>query len=70
MKYYTNIEIEREFNKLTRIRKLEILWQALDYMQQYNGRSKMLCIALAMGYNNIEGESNTYFKKERQHDSN
>jgi len=28
--------------------KVEILWEALDYMKQYNGRSRVECIALAM----------------------
>lgn len=40
--------------------KVEILWQALDYMSQYNGRSKITCIAMAMGYE-TDGDG-TYFK--------
>jgi hypothetical protein len=31
-------------------------------MQQYNGRSRIKCIALAMGYDNIEGDDYSYFK--------
>ena len=29
--------------------KVDILWDALDCMQQYNGRTKIECVALAMG---------------------
>ena len=29
--------------------KVEILMEALDYMQQWNGRTKIQCIGLAMG---------------------
>lgn len=29
--------------------KVELLFESLDYMQQYNGRSKLCCIGLAMG---------------------
>jgi hypothetical protein len=29
--------------------KVDILLEALDYMQQWNGRSKWQCIGLAMG---------------------
>ena len=28
--------------------KIQILWIALDYMQQYNGRTKEDCIELAI----------------------
>jgi hypothetical protein len=38
-------------------KKAEILMDALDYMQQYNGRSKIQCIALAMGYEQSQIES-------------
>lgn len=40
---------EKEFAKLTKIQKIETLWSALDYMSQYNGRSRWECISLAMG---------------------
>lgn len=61
-KYYSSSEIEAEYNKLSAIKQVNILWVALDYMQQYNGRAKFKCIALAMGYDNYEGLQNTYFK--------
>lgn len=38
-----------KFDKLSYKLKVEILVVALDFMQQYNGRSKTTCIALAMG---------------------
>lgn len=35
--------------KLPRRNLVHIMWEALDLMQQYNGRSKMYCIAMAIG---------------------
>lgn len=46
-------EVWNLFNK--KCNKVDILMEALDYMQQYNGRSKICCIALAMGVD-YEGE--------------
>lgn len=43
-------EIMLEFSKLPCNKKVDILINALDEMQSYSGRSKMTCIALAMGY--------------------
>jgi len=62
-KYYTSTQISTEYEKLTLRAKIGVLMEALDYMQQHNGRSKFLCIAMAMGYDNYEGETNTYFKR-------
>lgn len=61
--YYTRNHIAKEFNALTKDKKIETLMEALDYMQQYNGRSKFNCIALALGYENYEGEDDTYAKR-------
>lgn len=61
-KYFTETQIRVEFAKLSRLKKIDILWDALSYMKQYNGRSRFLCVALAMGYNNIEGDLKSYFK--------
>lgn len=61
-KNYTSDQILKEFNKLTKDKTIDVLFDALDCMQQYNGRSKMLCVAMAMGYENYEGESDTYTK--------
>ena len=38
----------KEFDKLPKKSKIKVLWFALDYMQQYNGRSKEDCVKLAM----------------------
>jgi len=63
IKYFDSSHIFKEYNKLSSSHKINILWEALDYMQQYNGRSKILCLAMALGYNNTEGENKTYFKR-------
>lgn len=62
-KYYTSEQISNEFEKLTKDEKIRVLYNAIDYMQSYNGRSKSLCIAMAMGYDNYEGGINTYTKR-------
>jgi hypothetical protein len=56
-KYYTAEQISKKYHKLSMKSKLHILSTAIDIMQQYNGRSKFLCIAMAMGYENKEGET-------------
>ena len=61
-KYYTSADIQKEFSKLTKDKKIEVLYEAIDIMQTYNGRTRFLCIAMAMGYDNWEGEDNTYTK--------
>lgn len=45
---------------MTKDEKIKVLYEAIDIMQEYNGRSRFLCIAMAMGYDNFEGESYTY----------
>lgn len=62
-KYYTTVDISEEFHTKTDKKKVEILYDALSFMQEYNGRTKFHCIAMALGYNNYEGETNTYTKK-------
>ena len=61
--YYSTDQIHKEFINLPDHRKIEVLYEALGFMQQYNGRSRWTCITLAMGYENPEGESGTYVKK-------
>lgn len=61
-KYYTEKQISDEYSLLSFKDRCDILMIALDYMQQYNNRTKFLCIAMAMGYKNTEGEKNTYTK--------
>lgn len=60
---YTADYIQKQFDGLTKDKKIEVLRGALDYMQQYNGRSNFLCIAMAMGYDNFEDENHTYTKR-------
>lgn len=43
-------EVLDKFNKLSAKKRAEILYDALDYMQQYNSRTKETCICYAMGY--------------------
>lgn len=63
-KYYTSNEILNMYHGKTANIKEGILLVALSNMQQYNGRSKTMCIAMAMGYENDEGGDNTYYKVE------
>lgn len=61
-KYYTSSQVSEAYSKLSDKQKVEVLSSALDYGLQFNGRSRFLCIAMAMGYHNTEGETNTYFR--------
>jgi hypothetical protein len=58
-KYFTFNEVLIKYNKLSSSKQVTILWDALDYMQQYNGRTKSECVILAMGF---EGEFDKYIK--------
>ena len=66
MKYFNEKEINEEFNKLETRDKIKVLYEAIDFMQEYNGRSKFLCIAMAMGYVNYDGCSDSYYKRAEQ----
>jgi hypothetical protein len=59
-KYYTAEQISSKFEQMTKDEKIKVLYGAIDFMQSYNGRSRFLCIAMAMGYDNFEGKSDTY----------
>lgn len=50
-------EIQKEYLNLTEREKINILWSAIENMQQYNGRSRWYCVALAMGYESDDGEN-------------
>lgn len=65
-KYYTSEEISKKYALLSIKQKNDILYDAIDYMQQYNGRTRFLCIAMAMGYNNDEGDNKSYYKRNQQ----
>jgi hypothetical protein len=62
IKNYTSKNIQDEFINLTKDEKIIVLYKALDFMQMHNNRSRFLCIAMAMGYDNWEGDSDTYVK--------
>ena len=62
MTYYTSGRVQAEFDRLTKDKKIAVLYNALDYMQQYNGRSRFKCIAMAMGFDNYEGNDRRYFR--------
>jgi len=61
-KTYTDTQIQNEFDRLSCPKQREIMWEALDIMQAYNGRSRFLCVSMAMGYSNYEGDADTYIK--------
>ncbi|MGI9569271.1 MAG: hypothetical protein ACR2PH_05930 [Desulfobulbia bacterium] len=44
------MDLYEAYGNLSRDQKHNILWEAIDFMQQYNGRSRWDCIALAMGW--------------------
>ncbi len=65
-KYYTAAEISSQFDNLSCKEQVRVLYGALCKMQEYNGRSRIMCIAFAMGYQNDEGDEKSYFKKSEQ----
>ncbi len=64
--YFTEERIIKKYNKLSASKQVPILYDALDFMQQHNSRSKVRCIALAMGYKNDIGAWDTYYLSEKQ----
>lgn len=61
---YTSQELYEKYVKLPSAQKVNILFRALDYMEQFNGRSKIDCIILAMGYVLRPGEDDSYRKND------
>jgi hypothetical protein len=45
---YTRRDLLEKFEKLSSTKKIIILLEALNYMEQYNGRSLSDCVVLAM----------------------
>lgn len=43
-------EVQMHWNSKTPQEKVSILWEALDFMSQYNGRSRFDCVAYTMGF--------------------
>lgn len=62
MKQFTSQQLWDKFTKLNKVEQYEVMSGALDYMQQYNGRTKQYCIFRAMGYDDREGDGKLYNK--------
>ena len=39
-------KVQNKFYKLSKNKKILVLWEALSHMQRYNGQSEWECIAL------------------------
>ena len=65
-KHYTIEEITKEYHGLTYKERSFILYDALVLMEGFNGTSRFKCISIAMGYDNLEGEFGTFFKRSKQ----
>jgi len=63
-KEYDEAHIRNEFNKLTPSEKVQVLYNALGHMQEYNGRSKIMAVAMGMGYASYDIDFKTYYVKE------
>ena len=59
---YTRQQLLKMYDSYSYRDKCIILYNALDVMQQYNGRSRWSCIFIAMGYK----EMSDYWVKEEQ----
>jgi len=62
-KTYTSQDFVDKYNALKCKEKTKVLYDALDYMQEYNGRSKLDCVILAMGYKVHNEDEDTYTKR-------
>jgi hypothetical protein len=62
MKYYTAGEVWEEFSKMSKPSQFAILYNALDHMSNDSSRTKLTCVALAMGYDNDTGEPDEFYK--------
>jgi hypothetical protein len=58
MKNLTSAQMYKKFENQTYKKRVSILLDALGYMEQYNGRTQLQCIALAMGYESDYDENN------------
>lgn len=61
-KFYYGEQIEEKFDKLSAIKKVAVLEVALSNMQFANWKSRIMCIAEAMGYENKLGGNADYVK--------
>jgi hypothetical protein len=53
---YTYAQLDCKYDALCLKDKNTVLRGALEYMQQYNGRTIKTCIFMAMGYEDCGGE--------------
>ena len=49
-------DIQKEFDKLNKNKKIEVLYNALGFMESNNSQSQLNAIARAMGIDNYEIE--------------
>lgn len=63
--FFTQKEITDEYLAFPIEKQLAITNSAIAYMQEYNGRSVFACKAMAMGYSNTEGETDTWTKNKK-----
>lgn len=61
-KLYTGNFVMKSYHGLTYEKKVEVLYEALKYMQAYNVRSIRDCIILAMDYEVHSEGDDTYTK--------
>lgn len=59
-KVYKREDIEKLYNDLSDTEKVEVLEEALAIMSQSNSRTKFNCIALAMGFEETQTDSDCY----------
>lgn len=52
--YISVVDIEKHISSLSNGEMYDLMWNALDFMQQWNGRSKFECICMALGYEVVE----------------
>ena len=58
MKIHTSEQMWKKFENQTYKKRVGILLDALGYMEQYNARTQLQCIALAMGYKATYNDNN------------
>ena len=54
--------LHKKLMALTKHELIDIMYEALNLMNEYNGRSQMYCICLAMGGKPVETDSGYRFE--------
>lgn len=62
----TTDQVTSKFDKLSNAKKVEVLFDAIGYMQQYNGRTISTCICLAMGYEEDYDKNGNFIWEKRK----